>query len=256
MSDLETCRHCGAKNLKWVRVNTNRGVAPQLVNCLEQRHSCLNDRTHATRDGGNEGRVIGRRTIEVDHCDHLSPRNPLAPEDNHYWDAIAYQMMQKPTKTPEWAKPAEEKETHMDFTLIHCNQSDYVALEVRFDSNSKPYFYKAEASDNFRVGDHAIVMVDGSFKIVTVAAVYTNPLAHLENGRAYNWVVQKINMGKYASRSENQNRMIEQLKMWEAQRRVMEAAEAQARMIAGLPGAETALSDFKRLGSTVVEINL
>ena len=165
-------------------------------------------------------------------------------------------MQQKTTKTLEWAKPAEEKETDMDFTLIHCNQSDYVALEVKFDSNSKPYFYKAEASDNFRVGDHAVVMVDGSFKIVTVAAVYTNPLAHLENGRAYNWVVQKINMGKYASRSENQNRMIEQLKMWEAQRRVMEAAEAQARMIAGLPGAETALSDFKRLGSTVVEINL
>lgn len=160
------------------------------------------------------------------------------------------------TKTPEWAKPTEEKETCMDFTLIHCNQSDYVALEVKFNSNSKPYLYKAEASDNFRVGDHAVVMVDGSFKIVTVAAVYTNPLAHLENSRAYNWVVHKINMGKYASRSENQNRMIEQLKMWEAQRRVTEAAEAQARMIAGLPGAETALSDFKRLGSTVVEINL
>ena len=240
MSDMETCRHCGAKNLKWVRVNTNRGVAPQLVNCLEQRHSCLNDQTHAKRDGGNEARVIGRRDTE----------------DDHAFDTVRYQMQQKTTKTPEWAKPAEEKETHMDFTLIHCNQSDYVALEVKFDSNSKPYFYKAESSDNFRVGDHAVVMVDGYFKIVTVAAVYTNPLAHLENGRAYNWVVQKINMGKYASRSENQNRMIEQLKMWEAQRRVMEAAEAQARMIAGLPGAETALSDFKRLGSTVVEINL
>lgn len=254
MSDMETCRHCGAKNLKWVRtVTIYGGVVPMLLNCLDQRHSCLNDRTHAARDGGNPSKVIGRRDTEKPV---YGERNPIAPEDDHYWDNVRYQMMQQtPSKMPEWAKPAEEKETHMDFTLIHCNQTNYVALEVKFDGN-KPYFYKAESSDNFRAGDHVVVMVDGSLKIASVTAVHTNPIAHLESGRAYNWVVQKINMSKYAARSEMQNRMIEQLKVWEAQRRIMEAAEAQTRMIAGLPGAEAALSDFKRLGSTVVEINL
>lgn len=144
----------------------------------------------------------------------------------------------------------------MDFTLIHCNQTSYVALEVKFENTAKPYIYKAEASDGWRAGDHAVVMVDGSLKIVSVSAVHENPIAHLEAGRAYNWVVQKINMGKYASRSEMQNRMIEQLRVWESQRKVYEAAEAQAKLIAGLPGAEESLAQFKNLGQTVVKISL
>lgn len=176
---------------------------------------------------------------------------------DHANDVFRYQTQSgtKP-KTYPWQNTTEQKENDMDFTLIHCNQTGYVALEVKFENTAKPYIYKAESSDGWRAGDHAVVMVDGSLKIVSVSAVHENPIAHLEAGRAYNWVVQKINMGKYASRSEMQNRMIEQLRVWESQRKVYEAAEAQAKLIAGLPGAEESLAQFKNLGQTVVAISL
>lgn len=144
----------------------------------------------------------------------------------------------------------------MDFTLIHTNQPGMVAVEVKFDGNSKPYFYKALSTDNIRQNDKLLVRVQDEFKIVSVVKVYNDPLAILEPERAYRWVVQKIDTFTHTEREYRQEQMIEQLRVWESQRKILEAAEAQRKMLAGIPGVENAFKRFKLLGSQAVEVRL
>lgn len=144
----------------------------------------------------------------------------------------------------------------MDFTLIHTNQPGMIAIEAKFEGTAKLYIYKALESDNIRVSDKILVSVNDELKIVTVVRVINDPLTILEPERAYRWIVQKIDTFTHSEREYRQNQMIEQLRVWESQRRVLEAAEAQRKMLAGLPGMETSFERFRLLGSQAAEVHL
>lgn len=160
------------------------------------------------------------------------------------------QMSQMPweaTKPEEPTKPTEES-SNMNYSLIHAHTPDYVALEVVFPNGSKPYIYKANLADNFQVNDKAVVIVDNEYKIVTVIGVHTNPVAKLDMGKLYSWVVQKIDMTNFAIRTKKQSEMVEQLNVWEAQRRTMELVESQKKLVESLPNGMAELEHFKQLG--------
>lgn len=144
----------------------------------------------------------------------------------------------------------------MDYTLIHTNQPGMIAVEAKFDGTPKPYIYKALLSDNIKQNDKVLVSVNDELKIVTVLRVHTDPLAILEPERAYRWIVQRVDTFTHTEREYRQNQMIEQLRVWESQRKILEAAEAQRKMLIGLPGVETDFERFKMLGSQVVEVRL
>ena len=144
----------------------------------------------------------------------------------------------------------------MDYTLIHTNQPGMIAVEAKFDGTLKLYLYKALESDNIRQNDKVIVNVNDELKIVTVVRVINDPLTVLEPDRAYRWIVQKIDTFTHTEREYRQEQMIEQLRVWESQRKILEAAETQRKMLVGIPGVENAFERFKLLGSQAVEVRL
>lgn len=146
--------------------------------------------------------------------------------------------------------------SRLDYLLIHANQRDYVAIECTFVQNGKPYLYKAEVSDNWVIGDRAIVEVDKEFKIVLVTAVHTNPLDILEPDIAYRWVGQKINLSKMRSREETQQKMIATLRQWEVQQRTMRVVEERKAWLASQPDGQKMLAAFESLGGQPVEVTL
>ena len=149
----------------------------------------------------------------------------------------------------------------MDYLLVHANQKNYVALEVVFVGGGKTYLYKAEVSDNWKVGDHAVVLVkdkpvDQQLCIVRVIIVHPNPLEALEPHLAYRWVVGKVDLSKMAGREQQQDMMIQHLRNWEVQRRTLELVENQKRMMAALPNGSQLYAEFEKLGTEPVQVSL
>lgn len=147
----------------------------------------------------------------------------------------------------------------MNYLLVHVNQKNYVAIEVAFATGGRTYLYKAEASDNWKVGDHAVVLVKDKvpaeqLNIVRVVLVHENPLDILAPEMAYKWVIQKVDMTRMAMRETQQDQMIQHLRRWEVQRQALELVETQKRMVAALPNGDKMFEEFARLGAPETEV--
>lgn len=146
----------------------------------------------------------------------------------------------------------------MDYLLIHYHQKDYVVLGCVFpETPNKIYFYKAEASDKWMVGDKAVVnVINKGLAFVEVRQVHTNPMVVLEGARLYRWVVQKVDMSRMAGRESMQEKMVEHLRNAEAQAQTIKTVEHHKQMLAMLPNADELARAFEQLGGPMVEVHL
>lgn len=84
---------------------------------------------------------------------------------------------------------------------LHLFQTGYTTAEFNFtNNNTHPrniYTFKVLLSDNFGVGDCAVVILDTGLKIVKCLEVHEKPQIDIHATFDYKWVVQKIDHTRY-----------------------------------------------------------
>ncbi len=82
---------------------------------------------------------------------------------------------------------------------------NFNTVGCRFDDTRKIYTYKT--SENFEVGDKAIVCPNGSLKVVQIVRVDDTPQIEFGSNVEYKWIVQKIDLDSYNDRLEREEKM-------------------------------------------------
>lgn len=74
--------------------------------------------------------------------------------------------------------------------------TNYTTVMVRFSGYGKQYTYKTHILD-FKVGDEAVVDVNGETKVVTVSQVHKSPRLEVNAPYAYKWIICKVDRTTY-----------------------------------------------------------
>jgi len=137
--------------------------------------------------------------------------------------------------------------------IISLLQDNYTTVKVEFNTNAAlTYTYKVLKSDNYKVGDTAIVetaAVPPKLKIVHIIEVHDVPMIDTDANFDYKWLVQKIDRTQYDTIVENEGKFL--LAMQEVER-TKKKAEIKDHFI-GLLGDDTEAT--KLLENAVIDLN-
>tara|TARA_R110000772_G_scaffold16184_12_gene46272 strand:+ start:298 stop:735 length:438 start_codon:yes stop_codon:yes gene_type:complete len=137
--------------------------------------------------------------------------------------------------------------------IVSLLQDNYTTVKVEFTTNAAlTYTYKVLQSDNYQVGDSAIIETEGTpskLKVVSIIEVHDVPKIDTDADFDYKWVVQKVDRTQYDTIVENEGKFL--LAMQDVER-TKKKAEIKDHFI-GLLGDDT--EAVKLLETAVIDLN-
>lgn len=127
------------------------------------------------------------------------------------------------------------RENHVISSVQKGFNTVSVAFEMKPNSDSQTWTYKAPDQLQVLKGDKVVVQANNSFKVGTVMEVHDEPQINLDSNYDYKWIIDKVDFALFEAITKSEEEFTKSLRKMRTQSANQQVINALAEQYAGTP---------------------